>query len=79
MEHFLWKIFLVYGGGSAPNFLSVRPKFCEKFDPKFKKIPSIFEKYSFDKKFQSEGVEAKKYIKNFVTLFTKLWGTQPFF
>ena len=64
----------MYGGGSAPNFLSVRPKFCEKFDPKLKKFPSIFEKNSFDKKFQSQGLEAKKNKKNFVTLLAKLGG-----
>ena len=47
-------------GGSAPKVLSVRPKFCEKFDPKLKKFPSNFEKNSFDKRFQSQGLKAKK-------------------
>ena len=53
--------------------MSVGPKFCEKFDPKLKKIPSIFEKNSLDKKFQSQGLEALK-IKKIVTLFAKSGG-----
>ena len=59
---------------SKQNFWSVGPKFCEKFFPKLKNFPSIFEKNSFDKKFQSQGLEAKKNKKKFVTLFPKSGG-----
>ena len=48
------------GGGQPLIFCPSDQNFVKKFDPKSKIFPSIFEKKSFDKKFHSQGLEAKK-------------------
>ena len=67
MEHF----FNVWGG--QPQIFGPEDQiFLEIFDPKLKIVPSNFEKYSFDDKFQTWCLEL-----HFFTLFTKWGGLTP--
>ena len=56
-------------GGAATNFWSWGPNFLGIFDPKLKIVPSNFEKYSFDDKFQTWCLEL-----NFYYTFHKIGG-----